>query len=144
MDRTKNIYLPRWVTILYTLLGLALIPWIFNLAVNLPSRHIAHHWDALWVGFDILMLIALVITIIFVIRRSVWVAISGTALATLFIVDVWFDVLTARPGHEQRVAIFFGAMEIILAALTYRLVLHVVHKSTPNKNVRLVTKNEND
>lgn len=140
MDEITHVYVPKWAAVLYGALAIVLIPWIFNLAINLPERHVAWHWDAVWVGFDVIMFIAMTITLVFMIRRMVWVVISATALATLFIVDAWFDVLTAKPGPEQRAAFIFGALEIVLAALTYRLVFHVVHHSTPDKKIRLTAR----
>jgi len=140
MDEITHVYVPKWAAVLYGTLAVILIPWIFNLAQSLPTRHLAWHWDAVWVGFDIIMFVAMAITLVFMIRRVVWVAISATALATLFIVDAWFDILTAKPGSEQRAAFIFGALEITLAALTYRLVYHVVHYSTPDKKIKLVAK----
>ncbi len=128
--RTTNIYFPRWAVALYGLLAAVLIPWIFSLAANLPSHHLARHWDALWVGFDIIMLVTLIITLAFALRRSIWLAVAATALATLFIVDAWFDTLTARPGHDQRVALGFGVLEMVLALLTYRLVYQIIQRTT--------------
>src|SRR6184192_77114 len=33
--------------------SLLLIPWIAYLAVSLPDHHVAGHWKAAWVGFDV-------------------------------------------------------------------------------------------
>src|SRR5579859_7676184 len=137
MERSTRLYFPRWSIILYGLLSVGLIPWIFNLAENLPTRHLVRHWDAMWVGFDVLMLIAVLVTLWFLIRGLVWVTISASVLATLFIVDAWFDIMTAHPGKEMRNSILFGALEILLAILTYRLVFYVIHRSTPDKNISL-------
>lgn len=140
MDSVKNVYFPKWVALFYGALAVLLVPWIFSLAADLPSRHLAHHWDAVWVGFDAVMLIAEVLTVVFIIKQSVLVVMSATALATLFIVDAWFDILTSQPGREQRLALVFGGLELVLAAMTYRLSFHVFHHSTPQKNVKLSTK----
>lgn len=139
MDKIVHIQLPKWAPYLYGLIALVLVPWIFDLAANLPSRHLARHWDAVWVGFDVIMLITIAITVWFMLKRKVWVVVSATALATLFIVDVWFDILTAKPGREQTEAYIFGILEISLAILTYRLVFHVIHGSTPTKDIKLTT-----
>jgi NhaP-type Na+/H+ or K+/H+ antiporter len=139
MEKTIRIYIPKWALILYSLLALVLIPWIFNLAVNLPTRHIVHHWDAVWVGFDILMFLVVALTVYFAVKKMVWVTISASALATLFVVDAWFDIMTSRPGRELRNAIFFGSLEIILAGLTFRFVHHMIkHSAKPHDNVKLV------
>jgi hypothetical protein len=140
MDRRVKIYLPKWATFLYGAMAVILVPWIVHLEQALPNRHVANHWSTLWVGFDVIMLVTTLITIWFMITRKVWVVVSATALATLFVVDVWFDVLTSKPGYEQREAIFFGIIEVTLAILTYRMVYHVVHHTTPKKDIKLTTK----
>jgi uncharacterized membrane protein len=121
---------------------IALIPWILNLAQNLPPSHLAEHWDTLWVGFDVLILISVALTAIFIIKRAIWVIMSATAVATLFIVDAWFDIMTSKPGDEQNIAIAFGVLEILLALFTYRLVFHLIHHSTAHKKVKLTTKRD--
>ena len=140
MERATRIYVPKWALVLYAIIAIGLIPWIFNLAANLPTRHLVHHWDAVWVGFDVIMFLTLGLTIVLAFKKLVWVAMSATALATLFIVDAWFDVLTSRPGKDQKEAIIFGILELLLAGLTLRFVRQVVRSSTnTDKNIQLVT-----
>jgi hypothetical protein len=140
MKRTIEVYLPKWVTVLYGVMAILLIPWIFDLATSLPSRHITRHWDTLWVGFDVIMLLTLVVTIFFIVKRAIWVIVSATALATLWVIDAWFDVLTSRPGAELRKAIFFALVEVSLALLTYRIIYHAVKKTTQEKDLKLTGK----
>ena len=140
MDANVPIYIRRRITLTYIFLAIVLIPWIIVLAQDLPTRHVARHWDALWVGFDTILLIAIIVTVYHMVKRTVWIVVSASALATLFLVDVWFDVLTAKPGKEQKQAIFFGIIELILAGLTYRLVFHVFHHATPQKHIKLIAK----
>lgn len=138
MDKRIEIYLPRWVSVLYVGSAVVLIPWIIILAEYLPTRHLATHWDALWVGFDIMLLLTLVVTVYFAIKRKIWVIVSASALATMFVVDVWFDVLTSKPGREQRQAFVSGIIELALAVLTYRLVYHILHHSTEQKDLKVM------
>ena len=140
MESTKHIYVGKFWIALYAVMGVVLVPWIFNLANSLPKRHIARHWDAVWVGFDAMMVAMIALTVYFAIRKQVWVVITTSALATLFIVDAWFDILTSKPGHEQRVALFFGAIEVALALLTFKLVHHVVKHATPHDKIKLAPK----
>ena len=44
---------PRWVAPLLGFVALFLIPWTLYLTLTLPSRHVTHHYDLAWVGFDI-------------------------------------------------------------------------------------------
>jgi hypothetical protein len=145
MDKTTHVYISKRIVILYGALAVILIPWIFDLAENLPAKHLARHWDVVWVGFDLIMLVTLALTVIFALKKMLWVVLSATALATLFIVDAWFDILTSKPGREQRVAIFFGFFEVILAVFTLRMVHHVVrHTSPQQRNVKLTTKHHSE
>lgn len=136
MDRSSKVYLPKWAAILYASLALLMVPWIFLLAQNLPTRHLVHHWDAVWVGFDVVMILMLGITVYFVVKKRVWVVLSATTLATLFIVDAWFDILTAKPGIDQIQAVILGLLETTLAIFTYRLVYIAVLRSIPQKKLK--------
>jgi hypothetical protein len=140
VERTIRIFLPKWAIALYVLMALILIPWIFDLASSLPSRHLEQHWGTVWVGFDVIMLIAIILTLYFMIKRTVWVVVSATALATLMVIDAWFDVMTAKPGAELREAILSAVLELSLAVLTYHLVYAVVHHATPRKSFSLHVK----
>ncbi|HET9098258.1 MAG TPA: hypothetical protein VFN51_01430 [Candidatus Saccharimonadales bacterium] len=138
MDKAVKIYFPRWASALYAVLAVLFVPWIVILAEYLPSRHIDRNWDALWVGFDLLILIAMVLTIYFMLKRRIWVIMSATALATLLLVDIWFDIMTAKPGREQDSAILMGIVEITLSLLTFWLVYHLLHHTTPEKNLNML------
>lgn len=140
MESAKHIYVPKVWILLYAAMGLVLVPWVFDLAYSLPARHVAIHWDVVWVGFDTMLIAMIVLTVYFALRRQIWIVISTTALATLFMVDAWFDILTSKPGREQRIAVFFGVVEICLALLTFRLVHHVVKHATSHDRLKLVPK----
>lgn len=140
MEQTTRLYLPKWASALYALLAIVLIPWIFDLAQTLPTHHIVRHWDAVWVGFDILMVVTTLLTVWFFVKKRIWVIVSATMLATLLIVDSWFDILTAKPGGELQQAIFFGAIELILALFTFRLVYLAIIRATPQKKLHITSK----
>jgi hypothetical protein len=70
-------------------------------------------------------------------KRTVWVVISATALATLLIGDAWVDILTSHGGSQLRESIFSGFIEIGLSAMTFRLVYQILHHSTPEKKIKL-------
>jgi hypothetical protein len=117
----KQIFrLPPWLIALYAFSAVILIPWTYNLAKNLPTYHLAHHWDIAWVGVDTSMTILLACTAYLAAKRSIWQALTATSLATLLVLDAWFDVLTSSPGHDQIIALGFAAfIELPLALLTY-------------------------
>jgi hypothetical protein len=142
MEGRVKVYLPKWATVVYATMAVVLIPWILNLASTLPERHLERHWDAVWVGFDFIMLCTIVLTLWFMFKRVIWVVVSASALGALLIVDAWFDIMTAKPGSELREAILYGVLEVSLAVLTYRLVYVMVHHTTPQKNISLHLSNK--
>ena len=116
----RYFHFPRWMTALYVISLVILIPWTFYLADNLPAHHIANHWDVAWAGFDAFMIFLLLLTVTAALKRSIWLSVTSTALATMLIIDAWFDVLTARPGHQFKDAVLFAIIvEIPIAILTY-------------------------
>ncbi len=112
-------WLPRWLVIIYTVLTVALIPWILILSYTLPTRHVFRHWDLAWVGFDMILFVALATTAYLVYRHSRWLILSATALSTLLVVDAWFDVLSAHPGTQLSLsALLAVGIELPLAAVS--------------------------
>jgi hypothetical protein len=88
----------RWVGPLYLLLAVCLLPWSVYIAWSLPSRSASSSWDVAWAGFDAGLVAALAATGWAAWRRAWWVQAAATATATLLVVDVWFDVVTASGG----------------------------------------------
>jgi hypothetical protein len=106
----------------FALFSLLLVPWIFYVAIALPSRSLAPHYDLAWAGFDIMLFIALAATAYFALRRSRYLVRASTATATLLIVDAWFDVLTSSASRDRAVAILFAVfIELPLSALCWWL-----------------------
>jgi hypothetical protein len=136
----KQIFkLPTWVIVLYGISSLVLIPWTYNLAKNLPTFQLAHHWDLVWTGFDIFMVVLLIATTYLAIRRSIWLAVTATSLSTILVVDAWFDVLTSNAGKDQLIALGFAAfIELPLSVFTYLL----AHNSILHLHLKLQTLNE--
>ncbi|MFR0354950.1 hypothetical protein [Streptomyces sediminimaris] len=88
-----------------TVCAVALVPWTVLLALSLPSGYKVHHWRVAWVGFDVLLLVAMAATTLFGWLRHRAVILSGLATAVLLIGDAWFDVSLA-----------FGTPEVWLSA----------------------------
>ena len=106
--------------------AVVLVPWTLFLAYTLPARHRVVHWDAIWVGFDLALALALLLTAVAAIRGRPWLAIPATASATLLVSDAWFDVLTARGTHEVTTALLEAVLvELPLAALCVWMALRV-------------------
>src|SRR6266516_2493430 len=80
------------------LLAGCLLPRIVYVAWSLPSRSASSSWDVAWAGFDAGLFAALAATGWAAWRHAWWVQVAAIATATLLVVDVWFDVVTASGG----------------------------------------------
>jgi hypothetical protein len=90
---------------LLTVCAVGLVPWTVLLALTLPSGYEVHQWRVTWVGFDVLLVVAMASTAFFGWRRHRAVIGAGIATAVLLICDAWFDVSLA-----------FGTSEVWLSA----------------------------
>jgi hypothetical protein len=91
----------------------ALAPWILYLAVSLPQSHTVQHWRIVWTGFDVALATSLVATALAALGHRWWLSDVAAATATLLLVDVWFDILTAANVRE----VVAAALEASLAEL---------------------------
>ncbi|GAC1388039.1 MAG: hypothetical protein NVS1B7_7870 [Candidatus Saccharimonadales bacterium] len=113
----------KWLIFLYSFAALVLSPWIIYLAFSLPAREEAARWDAAWVGFDIFMLALVIITAILAYRKSARLIPVASSLATVILIDAWFDVMTAAVGIQLLEALVFACLiEVPLAVTTFVLV----------------------
>lgn len=118
------VWVARWAGPVFIACSLVLIPWIVYLGFSLPSRQLSLHYDAAWVGFDVMELVALSATGLFAFRHSRYLALSAAAAATLLIVDAWFDVLTS-PRRQLPMAIALAVViELPLATVCAWLSYH--------------------
>jgi hypothetical protein len=93
--------------------------WIFALAEMLPARYVVGHWDAAWVGFDIMLLISFASVGWTAWRRVSAVPVAALVSAVLLVCDAWFDVMTAGGGDVAQ-GVIYASIELPLAAgLTY-------------------------
>jgi hypothetical protein len=75
--------------------ALFLIPWTILLAVSLPRNYQTGHWNAAWVGFDIVLFVFLASSAWAAWRRRQILVLTTIVTATLLITDAWFDIFTA-------------------------------------------------
>src|SRR4029453_13268860 len=61
-------------------------------------RSASSSWDVAWAGFDAGLFATLAATGWAAWRHAWWVQAGAIATATLLVVDVWFDVVTASGG----------------------------------------------
>ena len=78
--------------------AIALIPWTIYLGLTLPQSYTAQHWQATWVGFDILLLAFMIATAVLGFIHHHLLTLFAFATGVLLVCDAWFDVLTAKRG----------------------------------------------
>ena len=102
--------------------GLLLVPWLFYMSVALPSTTRAQNWSVMWTGIDAAEAVGLIVTGLFVWRRSRYRAIPAAFTAAVLILDAWVDVITSAAGHATAMAIIMAvAVEIPVATVCLAL-----------------------
>jgi hypothetical protein len=105
---------------LYTGAAIILLPWIALLAYTLPRRQFDLHYRAAWVGFDILLVLAISRTAYMAFRLDPRVQLPATATATLLFVDAWFDITTSG-SRGQFLEAFVLAMLVEIPSAVFSL-----------------------
>lgn len=113
MPRTAR----RAVAWILMVLAAGLVPWTAYLGFTLPRRFTAHHWDVAWVGFDVLLMLALTGTAWAAWARRQIFAGAAIVTATLLVCDAWFDIVLSLGSR--------GAVPTIAAALLVELPIAV-------------------
>jgi hypothetical protein len=94
--------------------------WIVVLSLTLPHRFDAHHWRAVWVNFDLFLLVAFAATAWALWRQRQILILLLTVTGTMLCCDAWFDVGTSlrTSGVWMSLASAFFA-ELPLAFLAF-------------------------
>lgn len=100
---------PHWTGWLLLVLGTFTLPWTANLAVYLPDKSEAAHYNASWVGFDLLLCALLIRTGWSLLRHRAYVEVTAAMTAVMLFIDAWFDVLSAPTFDEFVVAAVLAA-----------------------------------
>jgi len=117
-DEPLRIPLPRWMTALLALVAVGLVPWTLYLTFTLPSRHVTHHYDLAWVGFDVALAGSFAATAWAALRGSQWLVPLAAVTGTMLCCDAWFDVVTSQSGGDFWEAVAEAALaELPLAAV---------------------------
>jgi hypothetical protein len=107
--------------------GLAMIPWLFALAVRLPSSTTAQHWSTAWAGLDTIEALGLVTTGVLMRLRDERRCLAAAATATSLLIDAWFDVTTSAPGTDHLTALLLAVfLELPIAALCAALAVRTL------------------
>ena len=127
---------------MYTGAAAVLLPWIVYLAVTLPRRQFDLHYRAAWVGFDLLLVFAIVRTAYMAFRIDPRVQFPATATATLLFVDAWFDITTSGSRRQFFEALSWpllveipaAVFSLYLARQVNRRVLELAHLGTRRRH----------
>ncbi len=109
---------------------LLLIPWVAVLALTLPRRYTASHWDATWAGFDLALFMSLGVTAWAAWRRRQVVVLAAAVTGTLLVCDAWFDVITASTRRDLAFSLSAALLvELPLAALLFWATLSLLRRT---------------
>jgi hypothetical protein len=100
--------------------SVALIPWTLWLTYNLPSRHVTHHYDVAWVGFDVALAVMIGWTAHAALRRARRVVVLASITGTMLLCDAWFDVVTSWDDEAILLATFAEVPLALLCLLLAR------------------------
>jgi hypothetical protein len=133
---------PRWAGPLYLALVALLLPWTVYVGLSLPDHATASHWDAAWVGLDVMEALAIGATAWFAYRRSTWLEVSAAVTGALLVVDAWFDCTTAQGTAELVRSISTAVLiELPLAGLSFWLARNV-EQASEAATIWLVTRSQ--
>ncbi|MFN8189336.1 MAG: hypothetical protein U0R78_02670 [Nocardioidaceae bacterium] len=112
------------VGVIFAVCSVLLVPWTVYLAYDLPRRARTDHYNLAWVGFDAMLVIALVALAWTALRRSDWLPVAGAWSAALLITDAWFDVMTSSQREVATAVLMALLVELPLAAVSVWLCRH--------------------
>lgn len=108
--------------------AVVLVPWIVYLGATLEGTHRTEHWNLAWVGFDIVLFLALATTALCAWRGRQAVVPLAIVSATLLVVDAWFDVVLDWGTPDATWSVLSAVLaELPLAALLVLGANRVIH-----------------
>jgi hypothetical protein len=108
---------PRWMAPLFAVLGAGTVPWTVYLSLTLPDHARTHNYRLAWVGFDVLLIVAMLLTAYLAWRGRPLAGQAAGCTATMLVVDAWFDVTTSG-RHDVGMALLLAVLvELPLAGL---------------------------
>jgi hypothetical protein len=111
--------------------AIALIPWTIYLGLTLPQSYTAQHWQATWIGFDVLLLVFMLATAVLGFFQHRLLTLFAFATGVLLVCDAWFDVMTAKRGEFVMSALTAALGELPLAAVLIVGTLRIVRLQGP-------------
>ena len=108
-------------------LAVALVPWTIYLSINLPRRHVVHHWDLAWGGFDAALVVMLIVAAISLAQGRALARTLAPVIAAFLVCDAWFDTVTAGDDAQLWFALALAVFaELPLAAFCV-WIAHAAH-----------------
>jgi hypothetical protein len=111
--------------------AIALIPWTVYLGLTLPQSYSAQHWQATWVGFDVLLLMFMCATAVLGFTHHHLLTLFAFTTGVLLVCDARFDVLTARRADFAVAVLTAARGELPLAAMLIVGTLRIVRLQGP-------------
>jgi hypothetical protein len=109
----------------YLIVAVWLAVWTLFLALSLPKENLEHHFRFTWVGFDLILVLAVYLTAHMAFRLDARVQVPATVVTTLLVVDAWFDVTTSTTRKAATEALILALLvELPAAAFS----LYVAHR----------------
>lgn len=116
----------RGIVEIYGLGAAAVAVWVVYLAIALPERSTAQHYDVTWVGFDLFLIATMAGTAFWAYKLDARVQLAANATATLLLVDAWMDVTTSPDAEAMWIAIAMAVLlELPLALVSLRVARNV-------------------
>jgi len=111
--------------------ALALIAWIGILASTLPDHHSDKQWKAAWVGFDIALVIGMLVTALGAWKRRQFTAIACIVTSSLLFCDAWFDIVLSWDSDDLFWAVLMAVVaEIPFGAYLFWSATRLIRRST--------------
>lgn len=114
-------YSRRWAPRILGISAAVLVPWAWWLAATLPDRTEVRNWASTWVGLDLLLAAGCATTAVLHRKADDRARAAAGATATVAVLDVWFDVLTAQPGAALLQALLSAVLELTFACYCARI-----------------------
>jgi hypothetical protein len=126
----------RRIATCYAIGAVLLVGWVVYLGSALPQQSVVEHWNVAWVGFDVLVVVALTFTAVLAWRRDRHVVMPAIATATLLVADAWMDV-TMSSGRDLVASIVLAVcVELPLAGVSVLVAAAALGDLSRNRSPR--------
>lgn len=137
IDAVSSWRSPRLLVVLGATAG-GLVAWIVMLGFMLPGHATADTWRPVWIGFDTIELLGLLLTLGAAWRARQILAPAALITGTLFVADAWFDVVLSWGTSDSGLSIAAAAfVELPLATVLMLTARRVINRSIASLQIQL-------